>query len=73
MSGYEQGVACCPIKCGQCGGAGCESIPGTGGRSDCCSDVILASGVECDEDAGIEAPCVMGTGEMRGGWYSVVL
>lgn len=40
-----------------CGGVSCGTIAGTNGAADCCSGVILASGVLCDETA--SAPCIM--------------
>ena len=64
LPGFQHGVVCCPLSCGQCGGSGCENIAGTEGASDCCSDVILTGGVMCDSTAVVPvvAPCVIGTG-----------
>eukprot|EP00904_Undaria_pinnatifida_P009763 jgi/Undpi1/5917/HiC_scaffold_2.g01191.m1 len=63
LPGYQHGVVCCPLACGQCGGSGCENIAGTAGASDCCSDIILAADVDCDPTAivPVVAPCIVGT------------
>ena len=43
---------CCPIKCGQCGGDGCEKR--LGGASNCCSSNIKKQGKWCNNNL---APC----------------
>ncbi|CAN0530896.1 unnamed protein product, partial [Scytosiphon promiscuus] len=55
--GVADGDACCAEACNVCGGVSCGTIAGTNGAADCCSGVILASGVLCDETAA--APCIM--------------
>ncbi|CAM9267001.1 unnamed protein product [Ascophyllum nodosum] len=57
IAGFQDGAACCEANCGQCGGAGCGSVPGTGGQGSCCSSIIEAQGVSCDV-AG-RAPCII--------------
>lgn len=57
IAGYQNGAACCAEICGQCGGVGCGTIPGTGGSNNCCASSVLMSNVSCD--AGVEAPCVI--------------
>ena len=48
-------LACCSSSCsGQCGGAGCASLPG--GKANCCARPIEASGRVCVE--GTNAPCM---------------
>ncbi|CAM9220243.1 unnamed protein product, partial [Sphacelaria rigidula] len=67
LSGYQDGDVCCVEACGQCGGAGCGTIPGTGGSANCCSSTIRVSGVVCGEPPCIiegytPAPAVVGGG-----------
>ncbi|CAM9635779.1 unnamed protein product, partial [Ectocarpus sp. 12 AP-2014] len=52
--GIESNGACCPIKCGQCGGPGCSTLAAEFmlGASDCCQNTILENGIPCGE-----APC----------------
>ncbi|CAM9635574.1 unnamed protein product [Pylaiella littoralis] len=57
MVGYQNGAVCCAGNCGQCGGEGCGSIPGTAGSSDCCSSAIEVEGELCSL-AG-EPPCII--------------
>ncbi|CAM9158709.1 unnamed protein product [Ectocarpus sp. 8 AP-2014] len=64
------GVVCCPLGCGQCGGKGCYtsgSANGLGGES-CCGGGIEASDEYCDETN--EAPCIIGSrpGETMQSW-----
>lgn len=48
----------CAENCGQCGGVGCGTIPGTGGSEACCSSTISVNGTDClDTQA---APCIIG-------------
>ncbi|CAB1109038.1 unnamed protein product [Ectocarpus sp. CCAP 1310/34] len=58
LAGVQDGSVCCAEECnGVCGGEGCGSIVGTNGAEDCCSNTILATGVDCEE--GVMAPCIM--------------
>ena len=57
LPGVADGDACCAEACNGCGGLNCGIIAGTNGATDCCSGVILASGVLCDDSAA--APCIM--------------
>ncbi|CAN0144401.1 unnamed protein product [Discosporangium mesarthrocarpum] len=43
--GFQDGAACCKMECGQCGGPGCGTIPGTGGPDNCCSANVIANNV----------------------------
>ncbi|CAN0254059.1 unnamed protein product [Pylaiella littoralis] len=54
------GVVCCPIGCGQCGGPGCTTSGAAAGlgSGDCCGGPIKSSGVYCDDTN--EAPCIIG-------------
>ncbi|CAB1104565.1 MEP12 [Ectocarpus sp. CCAP 1310/34] len=55
------GVVCCPIGCGQCGGDGCStagSANGLGSES-CCGGGVKSLGVYCDDTN--EAPCIIGS------------
>eukprot|EP00752_Nemacystus_decipiens_P010756 g9573.t1 len=58
LAGIEDPVnlICCDAACGQCGGAGCGSIPGLTGL-DCCSDEIEATAELCSVTNA--APCVI--------------
>eukprot|EP00903_Cladosiphon_okamuranus_P009739 g9260.t1 len=58
LEGFQHGVVCCPLECGQCGGSGCHNLPG--GATACCSDVILAGGVRCN-GTDVVAPCIIGS------------
>ena len=49
-------TACCPTKCGQCGGQGCASAPG--GKMDCCGKEVETHGHVCG--AKHTAPCHAG-------------
>ena len=53
----QNGAACCSESCGQCGGVGCGTIPGTGGSSNCCASTVLLEQNFCGN--GVEAPCVI--------------
>ncbi|CAN0292541.1 unnamed protein product, partial [Ectocarpus fasciculatus] len=56
------GVVCCPLGCGQCGGTGCSTAAGAdnGLASDsCCGGGVKNSGNYCD-DTGV-APCIYGS------------
>ncbi|CAM9516484.1 unnamed protein product [Choristocarpus tenellus] len=58
FAGVAEDNVCCAEACnGQCGGAGCGTIPGTNGASDCCVDAILQTNLYCN--VGIVAPCIM--------------
>jgi len=48
------GRACCPTKCGACGGKGCAKAPG--GKDDCCAGEVINSGRTCTTDP---APCAV--------------
>ncbi|CAM9373608.1 unnamed protein product [Scytosiphon promiscuus] len=53
------GVVCCPLECGQCGGDGC-SVSGKEyglGSDSCCGGAIKASGRHCDDTK--SAPCII--------------
>ncbi|CAM9790785.1 unnamed protein product, partial [Ectocarpus fasciculatus] len=55
------GVVCCPVGCGQCGGTGCNTsgaAAGLGAES-CCGNGVKASDEYCDETN--EAPCIIGS------------
>jgi len=60
FSGIENfntnGVACCALGCGICGGSGCGDRPG--GIDACCINPIVQEGVSCAETS--EAPCFIG-------------
>ncbi|CAM9339875.1 unnamed protein product, partial [Hapterophycus canaliculatus] len=60
VPGYESddGLACCSVGCGRCGGAGCGGFgaPDLGGE-ECCTGKIASSGISCF-DAG-QAPCII--------------
>lgn len=53
--GVQDEAACCAENCGQCGGAGCGTLNGTGGTDFCCSSSIIANGTSCSVT--LEAPC----------------
>lgn len=54
---------CCPLECGnECGGAGCGVIVGTD-PSQCCSELIMASGQDCAVTG--SPPCFDQSGELR--------
>ncbi|CAB1098365.1 unnamed protein product [Ectocarpus sp. CCAP 1310/34] len=55
------GVVCCPLGCGQCGGTGCNTSGAAAGLdgSSCCGGSIKASGKYCDETN--DAPCIIGS------------
>ncbi|CBJ32828.1 expressed unknown protein [Ectocarpus siliculosus] len=55
--GYQDGPACCAANCGQCGGGGCGSVPGTAGASACCSSDVELAGNLCSA-TGV-SPCVI--------------
>lgn len=55
------GVVCCPLNCGLCGGSTCAAA-GTAaglGASACCGGGIKNSGVYCDDSKA--APCIIGS------------
>ena len=67
LPGVADGDARCAEACNVCGGVHCGNIAGTNGATDCCSGVILASGLFCDDTGA--APCVMtydGNGSYEG-------
>ncbi|CAN0255216.1 unnamed protein product [Pylaiella littoralis] len=55
------GVVCCPLGCGQCGGSNCDVAGNAAGlgAGACCGGAIKASGVYCAETN--QAPCIIGT------------
>ncbi|CAN0296302.1 unnamed protein product, partial [Ectocarpus sp. 8 AP-2014] len=55
------GVVCCPLECGQCGGKGCSSAGAASGlgSGSCCGDGVKSSGRYCDITE--EAPCIYGS------------
>ncbi|CAN0074726.1 unnamed protein product [Ectocarpus sp. 8 AP-2014] len=55
------GVVCCPLACGQCGGTGCNTSGAAAGLdgSSCCGGGVKASDEYCDETN--EAPCIIGS------------
>ncbi|CAM9256384.1 unnamed protein product, partial [Ectocarpus sp. 12 AP-2014] len=55
------GVVCCPLGCGQCGGTGCNTSGAAAGLdgSSCCGGGVKASEQYCDETN--EAPCIIGS------------
>ena len=55
------GVVCCPLGCGQCGGTGCNTSGAAAGlgADSCCGGSIKASDEYCDETN--EAPCIIGS------------
>ncbi|CAN0486291.1 unnamed protein product [Ectocarpus sp. 12 AP-2014] len=55
------GVVCCPLECGQCGGTGCSNFGaefGLGSES-CCGGGVKATSNYCDVTG--EAPCIYGS------------
>ncbi|CAN0557615.1 unnamed protein product, partial [Ectocarpus sp. 8 AP-2014] len=64
------GVVCCPLECGQCGGIGCTDFGaefGLGPES-CCGGGVKVASNYCDVTG--EAPCIYGSppeGECNGG------
>lgn len=70
----DDGVHCCPLGCGQCGGGGCGAIPEVNifpdGRdlpdnatawSYCCLGAFAEIEVQCG-DPGVEPPCIIPEG-----------
>eukprot|EP00752_Nemacystus_decipiens_P009057 g8086.t2 len=57
LPGFQNGAACCKESCGQCGGVGCGTIPGTGGSESCCATDVLEANNICGN--GVVAPCVI--------------
>ncbi|CAM9628235.1 unnamed protein product, partial [Ectocarpus sp. 12 AP-2014] len=55
------GVVCCPLGCGQCGGAGCSRAGAANGLNagSCCGGGIKYNGNYCDDTG--EAPCIYGS------------
>ncbi|CAM9196305.1 unnamed protein product [Ectocarpus sp. 13 AM-2016] len=55
------GVVCCPLGCGQCGGTGCSSAGAANGLNSgsCCGGGIKYNGDYCDDTG--EAPCIYGS------------
>ncbi|CAN0056993.1 unnamed protein product [Pylaiella littoralis] len=53
------GVVCCPVGCGQCGGNGCGTSGAANGLDgdSCCGGGIKASGVMCSDSG--SAPCII--------------
>ncbi|CAM9520964.1 unnamed protein product [Ectocarpus sp. 8 AP-2014] len=72
------GVYCCPLGCGQCGGTGCGSLDeslifrdperelpaGAGTSSYCCLSAFDSSTAVCG-DLGVEPPCLIPEGTAR--------
>ncbi|CAN0438128.1 unnamed protein product, partial [Ectocarpus fasciculatus] len=56
----DNGVVCCPLGCGQCGGTGCSTAGADNGLTSgsCCGGGVKNSGNYCD-DTGV-APCIYG-------------
>ena len=59
----DNGSACCPIGCGQCGGAGCGAVGRDEGldNTDCCINGVLNNQELCSVTG--TAPCVIDGGE----------
>jgi hypothetical protein len=49
--------ACCPVTCGQCGGAECENRPG--GPSLCCIYGLVAANTSCEDENSVG--CIVGS------------
>ncbi|CAN0355754.1 unnamed protein product [Ascophyllum nodosum] len=60
--GVEQGIFCCTLGCGTCGGTGCGERGRDEGLTleDCCTSRISESGVYCGTSG--NAPCIIGEG-----------
>ena len=50
----SNGISCCSLGCGSCGGSGCSSR--AGGASACCSSTIINDAKCCDNN---QPPCVV--------------
>ena len=50
----KDGIACCPAKCGRCGGQGCPQLPG--GKEDCCGQEVEKNAPSCKTSG---PPCVV--------------
>ncbi|CAM9183752.1 unnamed protein product, partial [Hapterophycus canaliculatus] len=53
------GVVCCPLECGQCGGSGC-TVSGRAfglGSDSCCGGGVKDRDEYCDETG--KAPCII--------------
>lgn len=61
----DNGNACCPLGCNQCGGTGCARNGDEGfGRDECCVNTILEEKPACSSF--VAAPCVVVTdGEVK--------
>ncbi|CAN0003838.1 unnamed protein product, partial [Choristocarpus tenellus] len=57
LPGVQNDAACCVESCGQCGGIGCGTIPGTQGSYACCASTVLNNNEMCSVTG--EAPCVI--------------
>ncbi|CAM9879724.1 unnamed protein product, partial [Ectocarpus fasciculatus] len=55
LAGVSNGIYCCTLGCGTCGGVGCSTREGLDG-DDCCTVNIAANGIQC-ADSGA-APCM---------------
>lgn len=63
IPGIQVKNACCPLSCGECGGAGCTRRDGGkdySGREACCGFGVLSMGRVCSDTVG--APCTIGEG-----------
>lgn len=61
IPGIQVKNACCPLSCGECGGAGCTRRDGGkdySGREACCGFGVLSMGRVCSDTVG--APCTIG-------------
>ena len=54
IAGANHSIVCCPSDCGTCGGTGCNFR--TGGSANCCTNIILNSGISCRTSI---APCIV--------------
>ena len=52
--GIKNQNICCPLSCGECGGAGCGQRPG--GQGSCCTSGVLETAKLCSSSV---APCVI--------------
>ena len=59
----DNGSACCPVGCGQCGGRGCASAGAAEhlDNTDCCVNGVLHNQELCSHTG--SAPCVIDPGE----------
>ena len=55
FNGIADGNVCCDKICGQCGGDGCNKLPG--GSTKCCHGTITNSGTICQTSS--DTACIM--------------